>query len=105
MGIAAVFTALAFASLSSALGTDALTGSARVIDGDTIAIGSRYVRLDGIDAPETDQVCFDPKGDRWTCGVAARDRLSSHIAVGAITCVSHGADRYGRTLAICSARR
>jgi cysteine sulfinate desulfinase/cysteine desulfurase-like protein len=31
-------------------------------DGDTIAIGTRHVRFEGIDAPETDQVCLNTKG-------------------------------------------
>jgi endonuclease YncB( thermonuclease family) len=48
-------------------------------------------------------MCLDAKGERWTCGIAARDRLSSHIASRLISCASRGGDRYGRTLAICSA--
>jgi endonuclease YncB( thermonuclease family) len=72
-----------------------------VIDGDTIAVGSRHVRLQGIDAPETDQVSLDGQGERWTCGLTARERLSSHIADRGITCTAHGEDRYGRTLASC----
>jgi len=32
-------------------------------------------RLGGIDAPSVDQLCLSPKGERWTCGVAARDEL------------------------------
>jgi endonuclease YncB( thermonuclease family) len=88
---------------SAACLAEDLTGLARVIDGDTIALGSRHVRLQGIDAPETDQVCLDAQGERWTCGIAARERLSAHIAGRAITCASQGEDRYGRTLATCSA--
>ena len=34
-----------------------LQGPARVIDGDTIEIAGRRVRLHGIDAPEADQTC------------------------------------------------
>jgi endonuclease YncB( thermonuclease family) len=33
------------------------TGVPRVVYGDTLAIGATKVRLEGIDAPETDQVC------------------------------------------------
>src|ERR1700730_2503404 len=62
-----------------------LTGPARVIAGDTTAVASRHVRLQGIDAPETDQVCLDVQAERWTCGIAARERLSSHIASRGIT--------------------
>jgi endonuclease YncB( thermonuclease family) len=42
---------------------NALTGSVRVIDGDTIEIAGRHVRLEGIDAPETAQTC-----GRWLIG-------------------------------------
>ncbi len=34
-----------------------VTGPARVIDGDTIAIGTERIRLHGIDAPESGQRC------------------------------------------------
>jgi endonuclease YncB( thermonuclease family) len=88
--------------LSGACSAEDLAGLARVIDGDTIAIGTRHVRLEGIDAPETDQVCIDANGDRWTCGIAARDGLLSHIAGRIVSCASRGEDRYGRMLAICS---
>jgi endonuclease YncB( thermonuclease family) len=32
-----------------------ISGAARIIDGDTIAITGTKIRLEGIDAPETDQ--------------------------------------------------
>jgi endonuclease YncB( thermonuclease family) len=94
--------ALTVASLSIARAVDPLIGVARVIDGDTIAIGPQRIRLEGIDAPETDQVCLDEKGARWTCGITARDSLSAHIAGRITSCVVRGQDRYARTLAICS---
>jgi endonuclease YncB( thermonuclease family) len=78
-------------------------GVARVVDGDTIAIGETRIRLEGIDAPETDQVCLHANARRWTCGIKARDRLREHIAGRQLSCVDRGKDRYGRTLAICSA--
>jgi endonuclease YncB( thermonuclease family) len=101
----AVSAAIVFAAVnwsSSAYSGEDLVGLARVIDGDTIAIGIRHVRFEGIDAPETDQVCLNAKGERWTCGIAARNQLSSHIDGRAISCAPRGLDRYGRTLAICS---
>lgn len=79
-----------------------LTGVPRIVDGDTLAIGATKVRLEGIDAPETDQVCLNAAGIRWACGIEARDQLSSHIAGRVISCVSSGTDRYSRTLATCS---
>jgi len=48
--------------------------SRRIIDGDTLAIGSTKIRLEGIDAPETDQFCLNVGGVRWTCGIAGSSR-------------------------------
>jgi endonuclease YncB( thermonuclease family) len=100
--IAAIIAAVTITLWPYALLADDLAGPARVIDGDTIAVGSQHVRLQGIDAPETDQVCLDAQGERWTCGIAARERLSAHIAGRPITCAMRSEDRYGRMLATCS---
>jgi endonuclease YncB( thermonuclease family) len=79
-----------------------LLGSPRVVDGDTLAIGPSKVRLQGIDAPETDQVCLDHSGERWACGIEARNQLATHIAGREIKCTSSEIDVYGRELALCS---
>jgi hypothetical protein len=63
-------------------------GVPRIVDGDTLAIGSMKFRLDGIDAPETDQVCLNANGIHWTCGhhLNARSReLSAAMVSGFIT--------------------
>lgn len=80
-----------------------IAGVPRIVDGDTLVIGSERIRLEGIDAPETDQVCLGASGVRWTCGIDARDKLNEHIAGREVSCVSSGTDRYHRTLAICYA--
>ena len=79
-----------------------LSGVPKVVDGDTLAIRATKVRLEGIDAPETDQICLNANGVRWTCGIDARDKLAAHIAGQAISCSSSGTDAYRRTLAQCS---
>ena len=91
---------LAWVTFSPANAAD-FTGVPRIVDGDTLAIGSTKVRLQGIDAPETDQVCLNAKGVRWTCGIDARDQLAAHIAGREIKCSSTGIDAYRRTLATC----
>lgn len=53
------------------------TGVPKIVDGDTIQFGDVRLHLEGIDAPQTDQACFDETGSRWKCGVAARDQLQS----------------------------
>ncbi len=78
-----------------------LSGVPRIIDGDTLAIGATKVRLEGIDAPESDQVCLNENGIHWACGIDARDQLAAHIAGRDIECSSNGSDVYQRTLATC----
>jgi endonuclease YncB( thermonuclease family) len=79
-----------------------LTGTARVTDADTILIGNERIRLQGVDAPETDQICLDSRGAVWNCGTDARDRLIRHIGSREISCVTNGKDAFGRWLATCS---
>ena len=54
--------------------------------------GTTY-RLNGIDAPEMDQVCLDEKGAVWKCGIAAREALETFIGNGPIHCKDLGPDR------------
>src|SRR5262245_6270366 len=79
-----------------------LSGVPRIVDGDTLAIGATKVRLQGIDAPETDQICLNSNGARWTCGIDARDQLARHIGGRKISCSSDDTDAYQRILARCS---
>ncbi len=80
-----------------------LRGPVVVVDGDTLVMGTARIRLSGIDAPETDQVCLDAASRRWACGLEARDRLAARIGRAEVTCARHGTDAYGRTLASCRA--
>ena len=78
-----------------------ITGVAKVREGDQVTIGSNRIRLGGIDAPSTDQLCLNPKGERWTCGVAARDELIKHVDGKSWTCRLGATDRRGRSVARC----
>jgi endonuclease YncB( thermonuclease family) len=81
-----------------------LAADIAVTDGDTFRLDGTTYRLDGIDAPEIDQTCVDQGGDVWTCGVAARDRLSGHIGNRAVRCENKGPDpdHKQRRIGICS---
>jgi endonuclease YncB( thermonuclease family) len=79
-----------------------IAGKAWVIDGDTIEIAGTRIRLEGIDAPETDQPCTDARGKPWPCGRAATNELRAHVRGRALTCNSRALDRYRRSLAVCS---
>lgn len=78
-----------------------VVGIPRVLDGDTVEISGAKLRLQGIDAPEIDQICFDARGDRWSCGVAARDELARRFGAKPWSCRVAKADDEGRSLATC----
>src|SRR5580700_5954662 len=79
-----------------------ISGVAKVREGDTIHIGTTRIRLGGIDAPSVDQLCLNNSGERWTCGVAARDELIKHVGDNSWTCHQRqAADRRGRVVARC----
>jgi endonuclease YncB( thermonuclease family) len=79
-----------------------LTGVPKIREGDSIQIGSTRIRLGGIDAPSVDQLCLNNTGERWTCGVAARDELIKHVGDKSWTChPRQAADRRGRIVARC----
>lgn len=78
-----------------------ISGTARVIDGDTIEIGGRRIRLHGIDAPETGQTCLDHQGEPWNCGNVAAAELEKTVRHQTVNCDDRGLDKYGRTLAVC----
>jgi endonuclease YncB( thermonuclease family) len=79
--------------------------SAVVRDGDTIQLGDTVYHLDGIDAPELDQLCINDQADPWSCGIDARDRLSKLIGGRSVRCDDLGPDkgRGGRHLGVCTA--
>jgi endonuclease YncB( thermonuclease family) len=64
-----------------------------ITDADTLILEDAVFRLDGIEGPQTDQVCLDDKGARWSCGIEARDRLIEWVAKRAIRCDDKGRDR------------
>lgn len=79
-----------------------VTGEALVIDGDTLQVAAERVRLHGIDAPETNQVCgTGPVA--WPCGRMAADGLVAAIESQPVRCIGNKRDRYGRLLAVCHA--
>ena len=78
-----------------------ITGDAIVIDGDTLEIGGRRVRLEGIDAPEMAQSCQTSNGSPWRCGLTAQQKLIEITRGQTVACDAAGTDKYGRTLAVC----
>lgn len=87
-------------ALVARLPDDEVTGRAAAIDGDSLRIGDREIRLMGLDAPEYNQTCQGPQGE-VACGRDARRALADLLARGAAHCRIAGKDRYRRDLARC----
>ena len=76
----------------------------RLVDADTIEFNSTRYRLDGIDAPESNQKCRALDGALWLCGQAATAALAKYVAGKVVTCTDVGEDKkYGRRVGQCHA--
>src|SRR6266700_1171868 len=74
-----------------------LAGRAGIIDGDTLEIHGLRVRLWGIDAPESSQLCRGDDSKPYRCGAKAAHDLDAFIAERPIECTPLSQDQYGRT--------
>ncbi|MDA9437790.1 nuclease [Bradyrhizobium sp. CCBAU 51745] len=88
--------------MSAAFSAD-LIGRATIIDGDTLEIHGTRIRLWGIDAPESAQLCRGPDSLQYRCGAKAANELAAFIAGSPVSCTPMTLDRYGRTVAACAA--
>ena len=77
-----------------------VSGSARVVDGDTMDVRGTRIRLFGIDAPERDQTCR-AGSRRWACGQRATRALHDRIGNRSVQCEER--DRETRIVATCRA--
>lgn len=101
LALLAVIAGLAALALEVHLrSAPSFSGYARVIDGDTIDVDGRRVRLAGIDAPEIEQTCTRLH-EEWPCGLEAKKALAVMIGDSEVYCEYRGTDRYNRTLARC----
>ncbi len=82
---------------------DTIIGYARVIDGDTLEINDKKIRLLCIDTPESNyrgktQYCLDNETD---CGKLAKEGLQRMVGSSIIRCDYNKTDVYGRILGMC----
>jgi endonuclease YncB( thermonuclease family) len=89
--VMAALAVLISASMPDAFADD-LTGRASVIDGDTLEIHGARIRLWGIDAPESDQLCRNRSNEHYRCGQKAANDLDTFIARRPVKCVEVGRD-------------
>src|SRR6266550_5663849 len=101
MNLRKLLSAVLLLSLPAIAQAADITGVPKIREGDHLQIGNSRIRLGGIDAPAVDQLCLNNSGERWTCGVAARDELVKHVGSKSWTCHTRSTDRRGRIIARC----
>ena len=88
-------------SFSNSSDIKSIYGKAEVIDGDTIKIKGKKIRLFGIDAPEVDQICFK-SSNPYHCGHTATKALIRYTKNRTIYCYYTELDKYKRILGTCN---
>lgn len=78
----------------------AFTAHVTVVDGDTLAAGGARLRLHGVDAPESAQICWR-RGASYPCGQEARRAMAAILRGGAVSCRALDTDRYARRIVRC----
>ena len=89
--------------------SEEIIGYAKVIDGDTIKIKGTKIRLYGIDAPESKQICSKPwlnlhiitLDKDYECGLKTTNLLRKFVKNETLVCKKKSIDRYKRVIAIC----
>ena len=89
-----------------------ISGFAKVVDGDTIKINSKKIRLYGIDAPEKKQKCkktyltisFMSFTKDYMCGEVSTQKLIKKINNQKLNCNVIDVDRYKRLIGECFKR-
>ena len=104
-----IFFTLFILFFKTNLYSEEITGYAKVIDGDTIKIKGTKIRLYGIDAPESKQICSKPWlslhiitfNKDYECGVKTTNFLKKFVKNEILVCEKKSIDRYKRVIAIC----
>ena len=101
--IKSIFLCVAlFSAVANAAEPEEVTGVARIIDADIIAIGKQRIILWGVDAPERNQTCR-LGGRDWGCWQAATRKLQTLADERTVNCASKGErDPLGRLFAVCT---
>ena len=90
------------ALMLSCYATSALA-EVKVIDGDSLIVEGKEIRLSGIDAPEYKQTCFNAQNKEYACGKLAIRALQKLVGTD-IKCSFVVKDKYKRYVSVCYSR-
>jgi len=82
-------------------GMETVTGTARIVDGDTLWVDGTKIRLYNIDAPELEQKCRDADDALYPCGRLSRHELSLLTSGQEVRCIVNDRDRDGVRSGTC----
>jgi endonuclease YncB( thermonuclease family) len=68
-------------SLAPPAVAETIVGRASVIDGDALELSAQRIRLDGVDAPESGQLCDDGNETNYRCGVGTEWAVTSRVSI------------------------
>jgi endonuclease YncB( thermonuclease family) len=91
-----------FLAMTPPMSATDLAGQPSIIDGDTLEIHGTRIRLWGIDAPESDQLCRNDDSAHYRCGQKAANELDAFIARRPVECVEVDRDQYKRAVSVCT---
>jgi endonuclease YncB( thermonuclease family) len=97
--VSLIFAVIILVTSTAVSLSDDMTGQASIIDGDTLEIHGTRIRLWGVDAPESDQLCRGEDSLQYRCGAKAANDIDAFITKRPVTCIPISLDQYGRTVA------
>ena len=101
------FSHVSMAASAAAINSYAsVSGIPRIMDGDTVEVSGKRVRLLGIDAPELKQFCTNTSTmSNFPCGAIAKNALVQKVGTFPMVCaVQEKTDVFGRLLGYCGIR-
>lgn len=76
-----------------------------MVDGDTLYVQGKKIRLYGVDAPEKAQLCKDGRNSDYECGQSSLQELTKLLEGQFVACDVKTIDMYGRNVAACSVQQ